>query len=72
MEVVVQLLDDGVDDVGAQVAAIGLHVGGAELGLGLAFKDGLLNLHGDGGDDAGADVTGLELLFIKLTTLSIF
>ena len=75
VEIVVEVLGDevvdeapdgrsAVDGRGAVVVFDLLlpHVGGAELGLGLAFEDRFLDLDGDGADDALADVLGLVIL----------
>lgn len=64
VEVVVELLAEGVDDVGAQVAALGFHHVGTEFGFGLRFEDGFLDFDADAADEAVADVGGIEL-FVK-------
>lgn len=61
VEVVVELLGDGVDEVGAEVASTWFHGVGAEFGFGLGFEDGFLDFDADGADDAAADVVGVEL-----------
>ncbi len=79
VEVVVQVLGDEVVHEGAdrgtavyRGAAVGPfdllfpHVGGAELGLGLAFEDGLLDLDGDGAHNALADILGLVVFFVEV------
>ena len=79
VEVVVQVLGDKVIDKGAYGGAavrgggtIGAfhllfpHVGRAQFGLGLAFKDGLLDLDGDGAHNALADVLRLVVLLVEV------
>ena len=79
MEIVVQVLGDKVVDVGADggTAVYGRgavrsfhllfpHIGGPQLGFGLAFEDGLLDLDGNGAYDALADVLGLVILLEKV------
>ena len=42
------------------------HVGGTQLGLGLAFEDGLLDLDGDGAHDSLADVFRLVIFLVEI------
>ena len=62
VEVVVELQTDEVADKSSDRFAVRRHVGGAELGLGLGFEDGIFYLHGNGSDDATPDVSGVILL----------
>ncbi len=79
VQVVVQVLGDKIVHEGADggtavygrstVGAFHLflpHVGGTQLGLGLALEDGLLDLNGDGAYNALADVLGLVVLLVKV------
>ena len=57
VQVVVNLLLDEVTYIFINAFAIRRHLGGAQLDLGLTLEDGFLHIDGDGGDDAGTDVT---------------
>ena len=62
VQVVVQLLAEEVVEELLYAPPVGLHVLGAELGLGLAFEDGLFDLDADGGTHAVADVSVVVVL----------
>ena len=59
-----QRLLQKIADVAAHRRSTRLHVGTAELRLGLRFKNRLHHLHRNRRDDAGAHVRGIELLLI--------